>query len=413
MKGFYRVCAGAGVVAVLLFVLANWVLLRSPETTSGSPYRVEIHRLALVIEEQGLGAVDLSNCEYVTGVTEIQADAAGLSGTDSDYLVREIHGALYRFDYTQSPVGADSGVIVIINSILAAMCAVVAGVLVWVRRKILHPFEQLSEMPEKLAKGNLTVPLKESKNRFFGRFVWGMDMLRAVMERQKKREYELQREKNTLLLSLSHDMKTPLSAIKLYAAALSKDLYTDKNKQHEIAKRLNARADEMENYVVQLIQASEQDFFALEVQEGAFYLSALMERICADYAEKLALLQTEFAVAAVANCLLCGDFDRSVEVLQNILENAVKYGDGKHIHIGFGEEDDCVLIGVENSGCTLPNTELPHIFDRFWRGSNAGTVPGSGLGLAICRHLMHKMNGEVFAEVREGNMTVTAVFCKA
>ena len=67
---------------------------------------------------------------------------------------------------------------------------------------------------------------------------------------------------------------------------------------------------------------------------------------------------------------------------------------------------------VRNSGCTLPAGELPHIFDSFWRGSNTGSHPGSGLGLYICRQIMHKMDGEIFAQMEGGCMCMTAVFRK-
>ena len=107
-----------------------------------------------------------------------------------------------------------------------------------------------------------------------------------------------------------------------------------------------------------------------------------------------------------------GDFDRSVEVLQNVMENAVKYGDGKSIALHFSEEDGCILITVRNSGCTLADTDLPHVFESFWRGANAESIAGSGLGLYISRKLMWKMGGEIFAEIKDGVMCVTAVFTK-
>ena len=110
---------------------------------------------------------------------------------------------------------------------------------------------------------------------------------------------------------------------------------------------------------------------------------------------------------------MSGDIDRSVEVIQNIMENAVKYGDGKKISLEFSEEDDCVLITVVNSGSSLSDTELPHIFDSFWRAANAANTSGSGLGLYICRQIMRKMNGEIFAEIHGDKMSVTAVFPKA
>ncbi len=68
------------------------------------------------------------------------------------------------------------------------------------------------------------------------------------------------------------------------------------------------------------------------------------------------------------DCLICGDIDRSVEVIQNIMENAIKYGDGKSISINLSEEEGCILVSVSNSGCTLPDADLPHVFESFRRG---------------------------------------------
>ena len=95
------------------------------------------------------------------------------------------------------------------------------------------------------------------------------------------------------------------------------------------------------------------------------------------------------------------------------MENAIKYGDGGNIGILTSEEEGCVLIAISNSGCALQETELPQIFESFWRGSNAKKAYGNGLGLYICRQLMRKMGGEAYAEIKEGKMWVTAVFGKA
>ena len=107
---------------------------------------------------------------------------------------------------------------------------------------------------------------------------------------------------------------------------------------------------------------------------------------------------------------------QALEVLQNILENALKYGDGKRIAIHFANEEDCRLVTVENTGCTLPERELPNIFDSFYRGSNSEKQKGSGLGLYICRQIMRAMDGEVYAEVKKSGkediFAVTAVFRK-
>ena len=100
-------------------------------------------------------------------------------------------------------------------------------------------------------------------------------------------------------------------------------------------------------------------------------------------------------------------------MLQNILDNAIKYGNGKLITISYSDEESYRLITVSNSGCTLPENELSHIFNSFWRGSNTGNKPGSGLGLYICRKLMNDMLGEVFAEIKDNTMCITVVCPKS
>ncbi len=406
MKAFNRIFILVSAAILLVFLAANALLL-TDHGDSGRPYRVEISRLVREIENGG--TPDLSSCEYVTAIAEY---GDNFYDSDSDYVIREIGGELYRFDYTVDGRANKTNLILIVNVILGMMAAVMLAIMLYVRYKILKPFERLTDVPYELSKGNLTAPVKETKNRFFGRFIWGVDMLRENMEQQKERELGLQRDKKMLLLSLSHDIKTPLAAIKLYAKALSKGLYAEKEKQLAIAESIGAKADEIEGYVSQIITASREDFLSLDVKMGEFYLSELVTKIGQYYTEKLSLIKTDFSAAEYADCLLSGDLDRSVEVLQNVIENAIKYGDGKRIAISFSEEDGCILITVSNSGCTLSENDLPHIFDSFWRGENAEHEKGSGLGLYICRQLMHKMDGEIFAEIRDGFMCVTAVLGK-
>lgn len=130
------------------------------------------------------------------------------------------------------------------------------------------------------------------------------------------------------------------------------------------------------------------------------------------YNEKMQRLHIDFSIAQVDECLIYGDEDRIIEVLQNTIENAIKYGDGTEITISFEEEENCKLITVSNSGCDLSEDELPHIFDSFYRGSNSEKEDGSGLGLYICKELMHRMDGEVFAKICGNEFRVTIVVRK-
>lgn len=415
MKSFDKIIAGILLILAGIIAAVNlYLTLTGSGQEAGREYRVEVNRIVDRIAKEGLESVDLSQYQWITGVSVLEEDRKNerefFEGGDSEYLIREVSGKYYRIEYNSTVIAVDKRVRIPVNICLGIMTVFIIGIVVMIRQTILRPFATLIEVPYELSKGNLTVPIKENKSRFFGRFVWGMDLLRERLEQQKQRELVLQKEKKTLVLSISHDIKTPLSAIKLYAKALSKGLYTDKEKQKEIAGNIDAKADEIESFVSQIIHASSEELFNPEVVNGEYYLSELMTKIKEYYDEKLELLKINFSVAPYSDCILRCDLERSVEVLQNVMENALKYGNGHDIAITFSQEEDCRMITVCNSGCTLAEHELPNIFDSFWRGSNVGNHQGSGLGLYISRELMRKMGGEIFAEIQQEIMCVTMVF---
>ena len=148
---------------------------------------------------------------------------------------------------------------------------------------------------------------------------------------------------------------------------------------------------------------------SFEVTQGEVFLSQIITKIQARYAPQLGASGTEFVIHKYDDCIFSCDADRLAECLQNLIENAVKYGDGRRIEISFDKMDGCELITVTNTGCTLEEKELPQIFGSFHRGSNADKIQGNGLGLFICKRLMSLMGGEVYAEIHEDCFSVTLV----
>lgn len=390
-----------------VFLVSN-IVLEDPDIDKGRPYRVEIERLCLAISQGG--EPDISDCKYVTNIEK--GSGSELYNTNSDYMIKTIGSVTYRFDYKAS-AASNSRSRLVLNISLGVITLAFIAVMLFVRAKLLKPFNRFSSVPYDLSKGKLTEPLEENKSRYFGKFVWGVNMLRENIIEQKQHELELLKEKQTLILSISHDIKTPLSAIKLYSKAMSRGLYTEKEKLAEVAESINKNADDIEKFVTQLTRSASEDFMQLEVNVTEFYLGSVLGEIQKHYFPVLSDRHTEFSVDEYIDCIIKGDPERSVEVLKNLMDNAIKYGDGKYIHIGITEEDGCKLVCVANSGCSLPEVEMLNIFDSFWRGSNASGKAGSGLGLYICRQLMLKMDGEVFAEQKDGEMRITAVFPKA
>ena len=399
------------IVEILLIVSINGLYLYQNNGSDGRTYLVEAGRLIKEIEQQKLEAFEieamsLNKYEMIVGIREFAPGEA----CANDYLVEEIEGKLYRIEYVEE---RSSRLPLYINVSLIGMMIVTIIVLMYVYHKVLKPFQDMSNLSFELAKGNLSMPVKEEKSKLFGRFLWGMDMLREKLEDNKERELEFQKERKTLILSLSHDIKTPLSSIELYSKALAEDLYDTQERKNEALQGIARNVKEIKGYVDEIVTASREDFLNLEVSMGEYYLSEVMRGIESYYKDKLSVIHTEFDMDEISECLVKGDKNRMVEVVQNVMENAIKYGDGKSIHISFGEEEDCKLIHIENAGFSLKEEELSNLFDSFYRASNSNSVKGSGLGLYICKTLMRKMDGEIFAQTKEESFVVTVVVRKA
>ncbi len=425
MKRFNRVIGMALFLLALLLAVANAALWFHTSNAGGKYHMVEINRIYDDVLTNGREA-GKGGYRYVTGVDYLLPNAREdevkefFEGGNDAYVVKTIPsgwiaegegggGGLVKFSYQADGGRRWTAAYVVVNVFLALMGLATILTLVYVKVKIVAPFNEVSDMPYELAKGHLTKGLREGKNRFFGRFVWGIDMLREHLEQRKIKELALVKEKKTLVLSISHDVKTPLAAIKLYAKALVDDLYGSGEKQREIAGKIDENADKIETFVNDIIQTSREDFLHIEVEEGEYYLEELVGRLKAQYADKLAYLKVEFDVKPFDDCLIYGDVERSLEAFENIMENAVKYGDGKRIEISFEREEDCCLVTVSNTGNTLSEGEMVHVFDSFWRGSNATDKKGNGLGLYICRQILMRMKGDIFVAAEEGTMNVTAV----
>ena len=328
MKSFVRLLIAVAAVLAAAFIGANLIINNSNEGGASRPYRVEAERIALKIEK----GEDYSLSDYST-ITAVEKLSGGFKSGDSDFLVKEIGGGLYRFDYKYH---SDSGnTALLFNVCFGVAAALIFGVLLWIYFAIIRPFNKISGYPAELAKGNLTLPLKQSRGKYFGKFIWGLDLLREKLEKQKTAELALQKQNKTMVLSLSHDIKTPLSVIELYAKALEKGLYKDEEKKREVALSINAKCEEIRGYVDDISKTAREDFMDLRVNNGEFYLAALVDSVRAFYTDKLDLLKTDFEIGRFSDCLVSGDLERAVEVLQNIIENAVKYGDGKSISVFF------------------------------------------------------------------------------
>lgn len=421
MKKFDKVIA-ITLLVYLVISLGLLALLRGMNNKSSSEYKVEINRIYLgLVEGVSFTEPDLISYEFIKSVSFLPESAQTSKG-DIDEFYKSTNGLEYeikpwysgdkllgylRFNYVGR--NSNNSILFKVEFMLFIFATIIISVLLYVRNSILKPFNILSEMPYELSKGNLKEELKENKNRYFGKFVWGINILRENLDYHKIKELKLEKEKKLLLLSISHDIKTPLNTIKLYAKAIEDEIYDTNEKKILAAKQIQEKSLEIENFVKEIIKTSSEDVLEIEVNNSEFYLKDLIDKVIVNYKEKCTLKMIDFIVGDYSNKLIKGDLDRAFEVIGNIIENAFKYGDGKEIKISFYEEDYCQLIKIFNSGEIISQNEFNHIFDSFYRASNAKDKQGNGLGLYICKYIMKKMDGEIFSECEKEGMSFTLV----
>jgi len=405
--------------------LAAWLLLGRRDAEMSREYLVEVNRILGGMEELGgFSMPDLRNAEAVEAVSFLAVrEGEALKEAEMEEFFRRRNGygthiepliiggkvlGFVRFDYRgRMNTGTQ---LWIIGGILALSCLFMLAALFYLKNKLIRPFLTLRDMPYELSKGRLGTEIEENEDRFFGKFVWGISMLRDNLNTSQARALKLEKEKKMLLLSISHDIKTPLNSIKLYARALQDGLFDTPEEQIDGAGQIEKLCGEIDQFVKDIIQTSSEDIVPIEVENSEFYLKDLVEMVREYYEPKCRLVLTELVIGDFHNKLLKGSRDGAFETIENIMENAFKYGDGRRIEMTFYEEEACQLIRIRNTGSPVKAEEAPHLFDSFYRGSNVGDRKGNGLGLYICREIMRKMEGEIFAERQEDGMSFHLAF---
>lgn len=412
--------------SVAVYLLLAFFLFRVPSWVQDNrmfAYKAEVNRIYQeIVHGTRPEQIDLQNYEYVQKVRYLSKEELLDEESQKDFFadrnqfhtvtkplyVHEEQKGYLCFDYLVPENMHD--MVVIMEWILLAVFLVGMGILLFIRQAVLKPFTKLQNMPYEMAKGHLRGELPESGRRYFGKFVWGLSMLRESLNHARQKELSLMKEKKMLLLQISHDLKIPLSTIRLYARSIYEDVADTEEKKKECAEKIEQHCVEIQNFVQKIMHAVSEEVMAIEVTDGQFYLQDYVNRISSLYQEKCKNCMTDFEIAAYRNLLLKGDLERAVEVMENLMENALKYGDGRKITISFYEEDGHLILEVFNTGETVQKQEIPHLFDSFFRGSNTEGKEGNGLGLYICRQIMMKMNGDIYLKNADGGMCFCLAF---
>ena len=278
---------------------------------------------------------------------------------------------------------------VTVFAILAAMllqACVCAGYFFYLQRAVIKPFQKMKSFAERIAGGNLDIPLEMDRQNLFGAFTESFDLMRSELKKARLAEARANESKKELVAKLSHDIKTPVASIKAASevgAALAAD---DKNRENY--GQIIQKADQINILVTNLFSATLEELRELSVTPSELKseeLQGLLEN--ADYLHRASL-------PPVPDCLLFADRLRLQQVFDNIFANSYKYADTK-ILVTVSMEENGLAVTIEDYGGGVDESELPLLKEKFKRGSNTGNIEGAGLGLYISDYCMKKMEGRL------------------
>lgn len=288
--------------------------------------------------------------------------------------------------------------IIVLSVAIAVNCFICMGYVAYIYFAVIRPFRKLKGFAERVAGGNLDVPLKMDRRNLFGAFTESFDIMRSELKKARIAEARANTSKKELVAKLSHDIKTPVASIKAVSEVGLALSANEKDKANYM--QIIGKADQINTLVTNLFTATLEELQQLNVSPTSIeskQIKTMLEN--ADYLHKA-------TVPNIPECLVYADPLRLQQVLDNIFANAYKYA-RTEITVGIKKSDERIGIIIEDFGGGVLQSELPTLKEKYKRGSNAKNTEGAGLGLHISDYFMKEMQGELNIENGEHGLKVT------
>ncbi|TXK76332.1 HAMP domain-containing sensor histidine kinase [Paenibacillus sp. N3.4] len=278
------------------------------------------------------------------------------------------------------------------------------GILTYfVSRSIIRPLRELKRAAEEIKEGNLDFEVVSSSDDEIGELSTAFEEMRRRLKRSVEVQLQYEENRKELISNISHDLKTPVTAIKGYVEGIIDGVSNSPDKLDKYVRTIYNKAADMDRLIDELFL-----FSKLDLGKVSFYFEIVdLGQYVQDCAQELQFDMEKKGVKFVLDelpkspLLVTADREKLKRVLLNIIENAVKYSDEDNCRITLNvkEYDGYAIVEIKDSGQGISEEALPHIFDRFYRAdpSRNTMTGGSGLGLAIAKQIMEEHGGRIGA----------------
>lgn len=307
-------------------------------------------------------------------------------------------GKIIIYNDSQTVRSDTKKLVVIFIAAIAVQIAVCAAYAVYLERRVIKPFSKLKGFAERVAGGNLDIPLEMDRHNLFGAFTESFDIMRSELKKARLAEAKANASKKELVAKLSHDIRTPVASIKAVSelgTALAENEKTLENYTQIIQK-----ADQINALVNNLFSATLEELQQLSVTPSDMQsteLGGMLEN--ADYFHKA-------QIPDIPECMIYADKLRLQQVFDNIFANSYKYANTE-IEVKAALDNGRLAVEIEDLGGGVSAENLPLLKEKFKRGNNTDGIDGAGLGLYISDRFMTEMKGELKIENGERGLKIT------
>ena len=280
--------------------------------------------------------------------------------------------------------------------------------IMWIYRSLLRPLHKLQEATKQIRDGNLDFTLDVDDEDEIGMLCQDFEEMRLRLKESQEEKLQYDKESKELISNISHDLKTPITAIKGYVEGIQDGVASSPEKLNKYIRTIYNKANDMDRLIDELTFYSKIDtnkipynFSKINVAE---YFGDCVEEVGLDMETRG--VELGYFNYVDEDVVVIADAEQMKRVINNIIGNSLKYLDKKKgiLNIRIKDDGDFIQVIIEDNGKGIAAKDLPYIFDRFYRtdSSRNSSKGGSGIGLSIVKKIIEDHGGRIWATSKEG-----------
>lgn len=268
-------------------------------------------------------------------------------------------------------------------------------------RPYLKYFDEISNGIHHLANGDFSNQVRVSSNDEFGYIAREINVASEKLKEAVERGDFAESSKDQLIVNLAHDLRTPLTSVLGYLDLILKDENLTKEQIKHFSTIAFTKSERLEILIDELFEITRMNYGMLQIEKRPIDISELLIQLDEELYPLLEKKGLEARLNMDSHLPINGDGKLLARVFENLLTNAIRYGyDGKFVDVNGYIDHEEVVVQIINYGDSIPEEDLPYLFDMFYTGDKARSEQqgGTGLGLFIAKNIIEQHDGTISAE---------------